>query len=97
MQAPTIPTSPSTAVATVLEDALHRLEEQRRLEELKHFTRFSRFQGLVLPRISIKDYMDRMLKYMDCSESCYYIALIYIDRVVQRHRLFLLSPFNVHR
>ncbi len=39
----------------------------------------------------------RIVKYSPCSPECYIIALIYIDRVMQRNQTLVLSSLNVHR
>jgi hypothetical protein len=38
----------------------------------------------------------RVLKYASCSNECFILALIYIDRLIQRNN-FLLTELNVHR
>jgi hypothetical protein len=41
-------------------------------------------------------YCRRILKYASCSNSCFILSLIYIDRLIQRNS-FVLSELNVHR
>jgi hypothetical protein len=38
----------------------------------------------------------RILKYASCSPECFVLALVYIDRLIQRNAL-LLTSLNVHR
>ena len=38
----------------------------------------------------------RIHKYASCSKECFILALIYIDRLIQRNN-FLLTELNVHR
>ncbi len=57
----------------------------------------TKFHSRKLPKISLLDYMCRIHKYTSCSSSCYLIALIYIDRVVQRNPQFALNRHNAHR
>jgi hypothetical protein len=38
----------------------------------------------------------RILKYASCSNECFILALIYIDRLIQRNN-FLLTELNLHR
>ncbi|KAK8688481.1 hypothetical protein V6N13_087245 [Hibiscus sabdariffa] len=52
--------------------------------------------GLRVPTISIRQYIDRMFKYAQCSPSCFLVAYIYLDRFGQQTDLHLTS-FNVHR
>jgi hypothetical protein len=40
--------------------------------------------------------LHRVLKYASCSNECFILALIYIDRLIQRNN-FLLTELNVHR
>eukprot|EP00696_Hemimastix_kukwesjijk_P005125 gnl/Hemi2/16515_TR5521_c0_g1_i1.p1 gnl/Hemi2/16515_TR5521_c0_g1~~gnl/Hemi2/16515_TR5521_c0_g1_i1.p1 ORF type:complete len:188 (-),score=30.90 gnl/Hemi2/16515_TR5521_c0_g1_i1:53-616(-) len=55
------------------------------------------FHALKPPQISIAKYLERILKYAYCSKECFVLALIYIDRVMQRNTSFVITSFNVHR
>eukprot|EP00826_Nyctotherus_ovalis_P039910 TRINITY_DN3874_c0_g1_i8.p1 TRINITY_DN3874_c0_g1~~TRINITY_DN3874_c0_g1_i8.p1 ORF type:complete len:164 (-),score=11.17 TRINITY_DN3874_c0_g1_i8:137-628(-) len=55
------------------------------------------FDAVEVPEISVKDYLGRIREYSRCSESCYVIAFIYIDRLLQNNPGFLLSKLNIHR
>jgi len=57
----------------------------------------SRFDSSRVPGISIYDYMGRIHQYADCSESCYTLAFIYIDRVLQKNPSFVLTMRSAHR
>lgn len=48
------------------------------------------------PSLSIGQYLDRIFRYSSCSNSCFIVALIYMDRFLQRTGAFLTS-LNVHR
>ncbi|KAJ4822638.1 hypothetical protein Tsubulata_039379 [Turnera subulata] len=48
------------------------------------------------PSLSIRHYIERIFKYSRCSNSCYVVAHIYIDRFLQRMDAQLTS-LNVHR
>ncbi|XP_020213271.1 cyclin-P3-1 [Cajanus cajan] len=54
------------------------------------------FHGSKAPKMSITQYMERILKYSRCSPSCFVIAQIYIDRFFQK-RGGSLTSFNAHR
>jgi len=54
------------------------------------------FNAVAPPEISIEDYLFRIVKYTPCSKECFLLAMIYIDRLVQRTH-FRLTSFNVHR
>jgi hypothetical protein len=48
------------------------------------------------PAVSVTDYLRRLSKYCDCSEECYPIMLVLIDRWVHATQTPL-TPYNVHR
>lgn len=56
----------------------------------------TKFHALKAPGISILQYLERIHKYASCSTECFILALIYIDRLIQRNS-FILSELNVHR
>ena len=56
----------------------------------------TKFHALRVPAISVKDYLNRIFKYASCSYECFVLALIYIDRVIQRNS-FVVNSLNVHR
>lgn len=59
-------------------------------------TTLTKFSAAKQPAISIIDYLERIHKYARCSTSCFVLALVYIDRLIQRDN-FVLSHLNVHR
>lgn len=56
----------------------------------------TKFHALKAPSISVLNYLERIHKYASCSAECFVLALIYIDRMIQRNN-FLLTELNVHR
>lgn len=56
----------------------------------------TKFHALRAPAIGILQYLERIHKYASCSKECFILALIYIDRLIQRNN-FLLTDLNVHR
>jgi len=56
----------------------------------------TKFHALRPPAITILDYCARIHKYASCSPECFVLALVYIDRLIQRNSL-LLTSLNVHR
>lgn len=56
----------------------------------------TKFHALKAPSIGIAQYLERIHKYASCSTECFVLALIYIDRLIQRNN-FLLTELNVHR
>jgi len=85
-----------TKLVEVLADVLARLCERN-----DHFIRggtpVTRFHALRPPQITIKSYLERIAKYSSCSEECFVLALIYIDRVIRKNSSFLVNSLNVHR
>lgn len=54
------------------------------------------FHAQRAPAIGVLQYLERIHKYASCSKECFILALIYIDRLIQRNN-FLLTELNVHR
>jgi len=55
------------------------------------------FHGKCVPNVKINDYILRILKYGRCSSESVVISMIYIDRLIQLNREFLLNSLNIHR
>lgn len=60
-------------------------------------TQASAFHSKRVPSISIRDYMARIAKCAKCSEECLILALIYIDRLTERNKKFIIRSLNIHR
>lgn len=56
----------------------------------------TKFHALKAPGIGVEAYLERVHKYASCSNECFILALIYIDRLIERNN-FLLTELNVHR
>lgn len=56
----------------------------------------TKFHALKPPGINVEAYLERVQKYASCSNECFILALIYIDRLIERNN-FLLTDLNVHR
>ncbi|UKJ89603.2 hypothetical protein MACJ_002854 [Theileria orientalis] len=52
------------------------------------------FNSMNAPPIS--DYLTRIARYVNCSNECFVLALVYIDRIMRLHR-FSVSVLNIHR
>jgi len=85
-----------TKLVEVLADVLARLCE-RNDHFIQSKTAVTRFHALRPPQITIKSYLERIAKYSSCSEECFVLALIYIDRVIRKNERFLVNSLNVHR
>ncbi|PFH32443.1 hypothetical protein BESB_017610 [Besnoitia besnoiti] len=55
------------------------------------------FHSSAEPSIGIGDYIERLARFFRCSNECFVLALIYIDRLVRRRAGFTLNKLNVHR
>ncbi|CAD8052205.1 unnamed protein product [Paramecium primaurelia] len=55
------------------------------------------FHAITAPAISIYNYLQRINKYTHCSEQCFVIALIYLDRLQEKHANLVLNSHCIHR
>lgn len=55
------------------------------------------FDSVEVPEILLIDYVERINEYVYCSECCFIIAFIYIDRLMQNNPGFVLTKWNIHR
>ncbi|KAJ1427340.1 cyclin-domain-containing protein, partial [Ochromonadaceae sp. CCMP2298] len=83
-------------VANVLEklicgntDSTTKVDEASKKEFLK-------FQSSYAPDVTIESYLERIRRYSRCSDACFVMALVYIDRLIDGKKL-MLSALNVHR
>ena len=81
-------------LSSVLERSIQRNEKL--LEGLKSKDVITIFHGSKTPALSIGQYIERIFKYCKCSNSCFVVALVYIDRFLQLMDAYLTS-LNVHR
>lgn len=55
------------------------------------------FDSCESPNISFYDYVARIHKYFYCSDACFVVAFIYIDRALQNNASLILTNLNIHR
>ena len=55
------------------------------------------FHARCIPGIGVKDYLIRVVKHSRCSCESVILSLIYIDRMIERNRGFLIKSINIHR
>ncbi len=55
------------------------------------------FHAKSVPSITIKDYLHRIVKCSHCSQECLILALIYIDRINEKNKNFIIKSVNIHR
>eukprot|EP00429_Kryptoperidinium_foliaceum_P072819 CAMPEP_0176050264 /NCGR_PEP_ID=MMETSP0120_2-20121206/24982_1 /TAXON_ID=160619 /ORGANISM="Kryptoperidinium foliaceum, Strain CCMP 1326" /LENGTH=336 /DNA_ID=CAMNT_0017383697 /DNA_START=615 /DNA_END=1622 /DNA_ORIENTATION=- len=84
------------AIVRVLADVLNRLVVSNAGLARQDPGQITKFHALKAPGIGILPYLERIHKYASCSNECFILALIYIDRLIQRNN-FLLTELNVHR
>lgn len=87
--------SEGRAVCQVLAMVLERLVDASS-NFVQDDTQVTKFHALRAPAIGICQYLERINKYASCSSECFVLALIYIDRLIQRNN-FVLTELNVHR
>jgi hypothetical protein len=85
-----------TAIVRVLAAVLERLVGANSHLARADPGQVTKFHALKAPKISVLQYLERIHKYASCSSECFILALIYIDRLIQRNN-FLLTELNVHR
>jgi len=49
------------------------------------------------PQLGVYDYLMRISKYFQCSNECFVMSLVYIDRLVKMHPEFTICNLNIHR
>jgi Cyclin len=84
------------AIVRVLAAVLDRLVCANSALARNEPVQVTKFHALKAPGIGIQQYLERIHKYASCSSQCFIMALIYIDRLIQRNN-FLLTELNVHR
>jgi hypothetical protein len=55
------------------------------------------FHARSVPGVSIKDYLQRVVKCSKCSQECLILALVYIDRMTEGSKNFIIRSLNIHR
>jgi len=65
--------------------------------ETTNITHVTYFHALRAPQITIKSYLKRIEEKRCCSEQVFVVALIYIDRLVNSNRYFMINSLSIHR
>eukprot|EP00929_Paragymnodinium_shiwhaense_P038612 TRINITY_DN20389_c0_g1_i1.p1 TRINITY_DN20389_c0_g1~~TRINITY_DN20389_c0_g1_i1.p1 ORF type:complete len:218 (+),score=53.71 TRINITY_DN20389_c0_g1_i1:211-864(+) len=55
------------------------------------------FHSVRPPPLTIHEYLLRIGKYFQCSDECFVLCLVYIDRIVKQHPEFSICNLNIHR
>jgi hypothetical protein len=69
------------------------LNDQVRLQTGGSLTKF---HAVSAAPISIQDYLTRIRRYTSCSDCCFVVSLIYLDRA-QSHAGIIVDSLNIHR
>lgn len=80
--------SVSTAMADVLEQMLGRNTPAAAKRTL--------FDGACPPAMGVRTYLERIIQYVKCSGESLVMALVYIDRLIEKGA-FMLTKHNAHR
>eukprot|EP01041_Mallomonas_annulata_P010961 gene10961-22898_t len=84
-----------SVIIRVLSNVLTRLiDVNLKSHTGQHFV--TKFQSSYAPGITVIAYLERIRKYARCSDSCFIVALIYIDRIIEIRNV-VLTALNVHR
>eukprot|EP00928_Gymnodinium_smaydae_P039236 TRINITY_DN26842_c0_g1_i1.p1 TRINITY_DN26842_c0_g1~~TRINITY_DN26842_c0_g1_i1.p1 ORF type:complete len:218 (+),score=43.56 TRINITY_DN26842_c0_g1_i1:141-794(+) len=59
--------------------------------------RVTSFHSTRAPPLSVTDYLFRIAKYFQCSNECFVLCLVYIDRIVKLQPDFWICDLNIHR
>lgn len=82
----------TTIINEIIIDQMYSKGKKRIIEKQKRISFHSDFPA----RISIKAYIERIVKFTHCEESSLIISLIYIDKVCEISKL-IITPNNIHR
>ncbi|XXG53277.1 hypothetical protein AAC387_Pa03g1393 [Persea americana] len=88
---------PNDKFIKLLSSLLQRVAESNYWEmPVGTASRFSAFDCITRPSISIQSYLERIVRLADCSPSCYVVAYIYLDRFIQNQPWCPITFYNVH-
>jgi len=86
-----------SVLSSLVERTLARNERLAATCSLASPAKYRVFDGLQVPDMCIERYLERILKYVNCSSSVFVVAYAYIDRLIQFHPQFRITSVNVHR
>lgn len=83
-----------TVLSFVLEKSIQKNEKLLKSSKSKNMPTI--FHSSIAPGVSIRQYIERIFKYSNCSTSCLVVAYIYMEKFLQQVGDCLTS-LNVHR
>jgi hypothetical protein len=91
--------SEESAIIQVLAVVLERLVGANSHLSEKERGQVTKFSATVAPDIGIGQYLERIHTFASCSNECFILALIFIDRLIRGNNgnNFILTELNVHR
>jgi len=57
----------------------------------------NRFQSVRAPQVSLTSYASRIRKFFRCTDECFVLCLVYIDRIVKLHPDMQVTDLTCHR
>ena len=88
---------PWIIISSILERIISNISSSPQYPILISKMSVKNFESVSVPSISLYNYLERIYNYADCSDSCYTLAFIYIDRLIQNNSWFILAEKNIHR
>ncbi|KAJ4770647.1 Cyclin-U4-1 [Rhynchospora pubera] len=86
----------ASKLASILSSLLERTANKNDSTILTK-TKHSPFRGENKPSITIRAYLERIIRYTDCSPCCFLVAYIYLDRLALNCPETVINSFSVHR
>lgn len=86
----------SEEVGCILEKIVENIELTQTFT-IQNYDSSKYFNSVRAPDISIRDYLSRFYRYANCSDSCYVLAFIYLDRILQNCPRLTLTKRIIHR
>lgn len=83
-------------LSSTLEKCIQKNEKRLKASSSSQKEVITVFHGSRVPALSIRQYIERIFKYSNCSPSCFVVAYIYLERFLHRKDIHLTS-LNVHR
>lgn len=75
-----------------------RLEKDESIkQDEKKMKNLTTFDALKIPTISLHDFLKRIINFTFCSAEILILALIYIDRLLEKNEEIILKERNIHR
>ena len=66
-------------------------------EKVRKYYQNNEFNSIIKPDMTIREYLHRLAIYLHISEACFILALVYIDRLTEKHPRILVNSYSIHR